>query len=97
MKSVHSEHFLNSHWGSLGKYVCNIRQELLKWQFMFSEEAIHVVLDCISKHQLVGLEDLNLSADEIMLLEFCCGLKSEATDNLWETMQDYASKEGIFC
>lgn len=64
---------------------------------MFSEEAIHVVLDCISKHQLVGLEDLNLSADEIMLLEFCCGLKSEATDNLWETMQDYASKEGILC
>lgn len=45
----------------------------------------------------MGLEDLNLSADEIMLLEFCCGLKSEATDNLWETMQDYASKEGILC
>lgn len=58
-----------------------------------TEEAIHIVLDCISKHQLVGLEDLNLNADEIMLLEFCCGLKSEATDNLWETMQDYASKE----
>nr|XP_022329995.1 probable E3 ubiquitin-protein ligase HERC1 isoform X2 [Crassostrea virginica] len=58
-----------------------------------TEEVIHLVLDCISKHQLVGLEDVNLSSDEVMLLEFCCGQKSEATENLWETMQDYAARE----
>lgn len=63
--------------------------------FFFSEEVIHLVLDCISKHQLVGLEDVNLSSDEVMLLEFCCGQKSEATENLWETMQDYAAREGM--
>ncbi|XP_048738015.2 probable E3 ubiquitin-protein ligase HERC1 isoform X3 [Ostrea edulis] len=58
-----------------------------------TEEAIDLVLDCISKHQLLGIEEVNLNADDVMLLEFCCGLRSEATDNLWETMQDYASKE----
>ena len=63
--------------------------------FFFAEEVIHLVLDCISKHQLVGLEDVNLSSDEVMLLEFCCGQKSEATENLWETMQDYAAREGM--
>ncbi|XP_062615942.1 probable E3 ubiquitin-protein ligase HERC1, partial [Saccostrea cucullata] len=58
-----------------------------------TEESIHLVLDSISKHHLVGLDDMNLNADDVLLLEFCCGLKSEATDNLWETMQDYASRE----
>jgi hypothetical protein len=44
----------------------------------------------------MGIEEMNLNADDVMLLEFCCGLRSEATDNLWETMQDYASKEGMY-
>lgn len=64
---------------------------------MFLEEVIYVVLDCISKYQLVGLVDLNLSVDEIMFFEFCCGFKFEVIDNFWEIMQDYVFKEGIFC
>jgi hypothetical protein len=42
----------------------------------------------------LSLEDFDLDIDTMTLLEFCCDLKSDVTNNLWEMMLDCASREG---
>ncbi|KAK3097022.1 hypothetical protein FSP39_005665 [Pinctada imbricata] len=51
--------------------------------------------DCIKNHQLHSdiVEKLELDGDTIVLLEFCCGIKSENSCHLWDMMDSYAKRE----
>ncbi|XP_069137757.1 probable E3 ubiquitin-protein ligase HERC1 isoform X1 [Argopecten irradians] len=59
------------------------------------EKFISSILECSQgrRTEVSGLEQLDLDADTISLVELCCGFKSEANDTLWETMMDHARRQ----
>ena len=61
----------------------------------FTDILINRIADKFPGQQIeLSLEDFDLDIDTMTLLEFCCDLKSDVTNNLWEMMLDCASREG---
>ncbi|XP_021370838.1 probable E3 ubiquitin-protein ligase HERC1 isoform X1 [Mizuhopecten yessoensis] len=59
------------------------------------EKFISNIVECSQgrRAEVPSIEQLDLGADTMSLVELCCGFKSEANNALWETMIDHAKTQ----